>query len=104
MRILLCIESTVKSWIGRVEGRGVLIIVEQVLVVLTECVTSFSELEEILDTLKVETNVSLLDRIKWASKESAIVAVCKRLESNKVSLTLMLTILQSLVDKLLLYC
>lgn len=71
-----------------------LILIEQVLVVLTECVTAFSELEEVLGTAKEDNDLGVLERIKWAMKDSKIVDIQARLEKNKSSLTLMLTILQ----------
>ena len=93
------ILNELQSYVSRstkiAKARGSLILVEQVLIVLTECVTSFSDLEKILATLKTDTNHTLVDRIKWALKESKISAVTKRLESDKISLTLMLTILQT---------
>jgi hypothetical protein len=74
--------------------RGTLILVEQVLVVLTECVIAFSELDEVLQTLKTQQQMELWDRMKWAINESKITGIMGRLQGNKTSLTLMLTILQ----------
>ena len=71
-----------------------LVLIEQVLVVLAECVTIFSELEDVLGTAKENNDLGVLERIKWAMKDSKIVAIETRLEKNKSSLTLMLTILQ----------
>ena len=71
-----------------------LILVEQVIVVLTECVKTFSELEDILETSKDIEELHVLDRVKWALKESKISSIQQRLQSNKINLTLMLTVLQ----------
>jgi hypothetical protein len=76
------------------KSRASLILVEQVIVSLTECVTTFSELEKILGTSTPDEDMSPLDRVKWAMKESKILDIQRRLQSNKSSLTLMLTILQ----------
>ena len=76
------------------KSRGSLILVEQVIVILAECVTSFSELEETLGTSNYGAEMRALDRLKWATKESRLAAIIHKLQSNKASLTLMLTILQ----------
>ena len=75
-------------------SRASLILVEQVLVTLAECVTTFSELEDVLGTSKHDVDMDTLDRMKWATKESKVADIQQRLQSNKSSLTLMLTILQ----------
>ena len=75
-------------------SRASLILVEQVLVTLAECVTTFSELEDVLGTSKHDAEMDTLDRMKWATKESKVADIQQRLQSNKSSLTLMLTILQ----------
>ena len=75
------------------KSRASFILVEQVIVTLADCVTTFSELEAVLGTARVESELCVLDRVKWASKESKIADIQRRLQSNKSSLTLMLTIL-----------
>lgn len=75
-------------------SRASLILVEQVLVTLAECVITFSELEDVLEIARIETDFKLFDRVKWAMKESKVSDIQVRLQSNKTSLTLMLTILQ----------
>lgn len=76
------------------KSRASLILVEQVIVTLTDCVTTFSELEDALGTSRSDTEMGTLDRVRWAMKESKISDIQSRLQSNKASLTLMLTILQ----------
>ena len=76
------------------KSRASLILVEQVLVTLAECVTTFSELEDVLGTSKHDAEMDTLNRIIWATKESKVADIQRRLQSNKSSLTLMLTILQ----------
>jgi hypothetical protein len=73
--------------------RASLILVEQVVVTLAECVTTFSELEDLLGTSQ-HNAMGVLDRMKWVMKESEVSDVQRRLQSNKSSWTLMLTILQ----------
>ncbi len=79
------------------KNRASLILVEQVIVTLTGCVTTFSELDEVLKGLVTEEAISSLDRVKWAMKESTIAAIVQRLQTHKASITLMLTILDWLV-------
>lgn len=76
------------------KSRASLILVEQVIVTLTESVTTFSELEDALDTSKIDAEMGALDRVRWAMKESKISEIQGRLQSNKTSLNLMLNILQ----------
>ena len=76
------------------KSRASLILVEQVIVTLTECVTTFSELEDVLGTGRAENDFGILDRVKWAMRDSKVSDIQRRLYSNKTSLTLMLTILQ----------
>ena len=61
------------------KSRASLILVEQVIVTLTECVITFSELEDVLGTSK---DMGVLDRIKWAMKESKIFEIQRRLQSD----------------------
>ena len=75
-------------------SRASLILVKQVLVTLAECVTTFSELEDVLGTSRHDAEMDTLNRIKWATKDSKVADIQRRLQSNKSSLTLMLTILQ----------
>jgi len=76
------------------KSRASLILVEQVIVTLAECVTTFSELEDVLGTARLESDLRIMDRVKWAMKESKVADIQARLQRNKASLSLMLTILQ----------
>lgn len=73
--------------------RRSLIMIEQVIVVFTDCVTIFSELEQTIESLKTGEHMRLIDRVKWASKEAAISKLLARLQASKASLNFMLTIL-----------
>lgn len=75
-------------------SRASMLLVEQLLVTLTGCVITFSELEDILTDLKTEGAMHTLDRINWARKESKIAGIISRLQNHKSSLNLMLTILE----------
>ena len=74
-------------------SRTSLIKVEEIQVVLTECVTIFSELKETLDKLGKHRQKSTIDRIKWASKAQIIANLLLRLQGSRMSLNLMLTTL-----------
>lgn len=49
-----------------------LVLVEQVIVVLSGCVITFSELESVLDDLKTECHLDAIDRMRWARNDSII--------------------------------
>lgn len=74
-------------------SRTALIMVEQVVVTLTACVMTFSELEETLESLTHDTPKQLSRRIAWLRKENKLAKLCRRLNSSKTSLNLMLTTL-----------
>ncbi|TLD26935.1 hypothetical protein PspLS_05195 [Pyricularia sp. CBS 133598] len=74
-------------------SRTSLIMVDHVVVTLAACVTTFSELDALAASLQSDVEMSMLDRLRWVSKEKQINNVLVRLESHKSSLTLMLTIL-----------
>lgn len=73
-------------------SRTSLLMVEQILVTLTGCVTTFSELDEILDQV-IGVKQSAIDKMKWVSKEKKISKLLLRLQSSKTSMSLMLTTL-----------
>ena len=66
--------------------------VEQVVTILSGCVLTFSELEKLLDELKIGS-FEVLDCLKWANKERAILALIQRLQNHKASLSLILNTL-----------
>ena len=70
-----------------------LLMVEQITVTLSSCVLVFSELEEIVESLK-SSNAMQLSRLgQWALKETAIKNLFRRLQHSKASLNLMMTTL-----------
>lgn len=73
-------------------SRTSFIMIEQVVVVLTDCVTIFSELEQILATLQLDA-MKVIDKLKWSTKEASILQLLARLQTSKTSLSLMLTTL-----------
>ncbi|KAK0634144.1 hypothetical protein B0T14DRAFT_86861 [Immersiella caudata] len=74
--------------------RGALIQLEHVLTTLTGCVTTHSELQCIVDDLDTSADMNTMGKLKWTRHEGTINLILQRLQSHKLSLTLMLTILQ----------
>ena len=92
----LCLNQLQEYLLDQQESarsRRSLIMIEQVIVVLTDCVAIFSELEQTLEMLKTDQPMKVIDRLKWTMKEAAIGRLLQRLQTSKSSLTLMLTIL-----------
>lgn len=68
-----------------------LLSVEQIVVALSNCVMIFSELEEIVDSLKPAHSVQSGCIARWIFKEKDIRMLLERLNSSQISLNLMLT-------------
>ena len=64
---------------------------DQIISVIGGCVLTFSELEKLLDEIKTE-DMSIIDRLKWRQKQSAIAELTQRLQNHKTSLSLILNI------------
>lgn len=70
-----------------------LLMIEQITVALSNCVLIFSELEEIVESLKPTNPIQLSRLGQWALKETAIKNLFTRLQHSKASLNLMMTTL-----------
>ena len=69
---------------------------DYLLTTLTGCLTTYSELEAIIDSLKIgSSGMSVFDHAKWTVKEASINTIVQRLGIYKSSLNLMLSIMQS---------
>ena len=75
-------------------ARSNLILLQQVVATLTGCVTTYSELEAAIDGLGINAEMAVFDRAVWSIQEPRITAIVQRLQNHKISLTLMLAILQ----------
>ncbi|KAH7407222.1 Rho GTPase activation protein [Cadophora sp. MPI-SDFR-AT-0126] len=73
--------------------RTSLILVDQIVVTLSACVSTFSDLDTFVETLGSDDQLGLMDRMRWATKAPTIQEHMKKLESHKASMTLMVTIL-----------
>lgn len=63
-------------------------------VTLTGCVITSSELEVIVNGVRVDPEMGFFDRVKWSIKEHQIKDIVQRIQNHKSSLTLILNILQ----------
>ena len=75
------------------KSRTSLIRVNQAVVIVTGCVSTVSELQKLISSLKSDPT-GILDRVKWARNESAISALIQRIQTHKASLSLILAILK----------
>lgn len=74
-------------------SRASLIMVEQVVVILAGCVSTFSELEAVTEKLKTDLPVRALEKLKWARREGDISKILGRLQASKSSLNIILAVL-----------
>lgn len=70
-----------------------LLMVDDLDVILSNCVVIFSELEELAEGLKADQPIQAIDILKWTMKEKTISALLSRLHSSKASLNLMISTL-----------
>lgn len=70
------------------------VLLEHVAATLIGSVTTYSELEAIIDSVRVDPETGTFDRIRWTDKENDIRDIVQRIQNHRTSLTLMLTILQ----------
>jgi len=73
--------------------RTSLILVDQIVVTLSACVSTFSDLDVFVETLGSDEKLGLMNRMRWATKAPTIQEHLKKLEAHKASMTLMVTIL-----------
>ncbi|KAL8639987.1 MAG: hypothetical protein Q9228_003043 [Teloschistes exilis] len=96
--IYVCINQLDAFLSGRQESprsRRSLVMLEQVIIVFTDCVSTFSQLEQTLESLKTDSPMRVIDRVMWAMKEKTISKLLARLQTSKTSLSLILNILAS---------
>ncbi|KAL8975222.1 MAG: hypothetical protein Q9197_000525 [Variospora fuerteventurae] len=74
-------------------SRKAMVMVDQLRVVLSHCVITFSELEAVVETLSFRRSRSIGNRLRWVTKESTISKLLQRLQASKLSLNLVLTTL-----------
>ena len=94
--IHVCLHQLQDFLLGKREAprsRRSLVMIEHLIIVFTDCVSIFSELEQTLESLKTDEHMGMIDKMKWSMKETAISKLLLRLQSSKASLNFMLTIL-----------
>ncbi|KAI1879750.1 hypothetical protein JX265_002704 [Neoarthrinium moseri] len=74
--------------------RTSMIQLDHVLTSLTGCVTTYSDLQQILDGLNTSPDMRAYDRLRWARKESTLNTIVSRLQNHRASLSLILAIIQ----------
>lgn len=75
------------------DRRASMILVEEVVVTLSACVMTFSDLDRCVEGLASDERLGILDSVRWASKAEELKGYMQSLESHKLSLTLMVNIL-----------
>lgn len=74
-------------------SRRALIMVDQVATTLASCITTFDELNAFVESLRHETSMGILDRLRWLTKSNDLKQFLARTETHKSSLMLTLAIL-----------
>lgn len=59
---------------------------------LSSCIITFSQLEKIIDKLKLTGKMDTVTRLRWTSYEGSISQLMQRLQHHKLTLTLLVTI------------
>jgi hypothetical protein len=75
-------------------SRGSLVLLQHVLASLTGCVTTYSDLQAILNDLGINPEMGVFDRMRWLRHETSLKEIVQRLQNHKSSLSLLLNILQ----------
>ncbi|KUJ15228.1 uncharacterized protein LY89DRAFT_783417 [Mollisia scopiformis] len=73
--------------------RASMLFVGDIVAILTSCVLTMSNLEGCIKGLKVDDKLKLIDSIRWNSRMSEVRKYRGELESSKISLNLVLTIM-----------
>ena len=75
------------------DRRGSMILVEEVVVTLSACVMTFSDLDSCVEGLASDERLGIHDIIRWISRADELKGYMRSLESHKISLALMVNIL-----------
>ena len=80
---------------ARISGaRAALIQLEDVVVILTQTVLVFSELETMIEPLSNKNKLSYFRRVTWTRTQPGVNRIVNQLQRHKTSLTLLLQIIQ----------
>jgi hypothetical protein len=75
-------------------GRAALIQLDDIVVILTQTVLVFSELETLVSPLSKQVKTSYLARLTWTKEQLGVKRLVNQLQRHKTSLTLLLQIIQ----------
>lgn len=78
-------------------SRASLLRVEEMIIIISNSVLTFSELDQLLDSFRTE-NFDILDRLRWVRREAAIMDLTQRLQHHKGLLSLVPDILHGFVS------
>lgn len=87
------LQEFINSERSTTRSRQAMITVDRLLIMLTHCVLTFSELEAVLDGVKPRNSIFGNSRLRWVAKEQTISKLLQRLQCSKASLNLILTTL-----------
>lgn len=87
------LQIYVQGRLSRSSTQEELLMAEQLVVALSNCVLVFSELEETVESLKPAEPMQPWRMAQWIFKEQAISALMVRMQQSKLSLSLMLSVL-----------
>jgi hypothetical protein len=92
--IFLALQKSLDKATRLSGGRAALIQLEDVVVVLTQTVLVFSELELLVSPISNGKKTSYLVRFTWARIQDGVMRLVNQLQRHKTSLTLLLQIIQ----------
>jgi hypothetical protein len=75
------------------DRRASMILVKEVVLTLSACVMTFSDLDSCVEGLPSDERLGILNSVRWASKAEELKRYMQSLESHKISLALMVNIL-----------
>ena len=75
------------------KARKAAISVEDIIVISTSCIIAMSDLEEVLDSYKLDQPMPTKTKIRWAMEEQRIADILARVRVSKSSLSLVLNIM-----------
>lgn len=91
--VLSQLQSLLLGQVRLNHARTALVLVDQIVIALSACVNVFSGLDVLVRSLENEESLKVVERLRWMAKSGEIKEQLQKLEMQKSSLTLMLTIL-----------
>ncbi|KAL8947681.1 MAG: hypothetical protein Q9222_006065 [Ikaeria aurantiellina] len=85
------LQEFVTSEASSRRSRKAMVMVDQLVTLLTNCVITFSELEDTIDGLQARRSFFVDRRLKWYAKEQTLSNLLQRLRTSKLSLNLVVT-------------